>query len=161
MVGSAVPRETFFLAKEELFSGPFFGSLFRACHAIPIRRGSADLAGIKRAVELIQSGGALVVFPEGSRMKDGELHPARPGLGMLAVQADASVVPCYVSGSNRPGRWLTWRDRLRIGFGPAKHWKEFAGEVDLKPGRALYQKLGEAVMGEIANLRSALQRSTT
>lgn len=160
MVGSAVPRDTFFLAKEELFAGPLLGSLFRACHAIPIRRGSADLAGIKRAVELIQSEGALVVFPEGSRMKDGALHPARPGMGMMAVQADANIVPCFISASNRPSRWLTWRERLRIWFGPAKHWKEFAGQdIDHTPGRALYQKLGEAVMGEIATLRNTQQRA--
>lgn len=160
LIGIAAVRELHFLAKEELFRPPVFGSLIRAYNAIPIRRGVADLSGLSKAIEVLRSGKALIMFPEGSRMRDGELHPARPGVGMLAVGTDALIVPCYISGSSRPGGWITRRSKLRIWFGPARGWKDLAGpQADLPPGRALYQSVGDGLMREIAALRAG-QRST-
>lgn len=155
LVGAACPREIYFLAKEELFRAPLFGALIRSVHAIPIRRGVADLSGMSRALDLLRNGQALLLFPEGSRMRDGELHPARPGVGMLSVNGDVPIVPCYVAGSNRPGRWLTRRTRPRVMFGTPRHWKEFIGpDVEITPGRALYQAVGDGVMREIAALKA-------
>ena len=154
LIGSAVTRELYFLAKEELFATPVLGPLIRSLNSIPIRRGAADLSGIARAVEALKRGGALLMFPEGGRMRDGELHPARPGVGMMAVQADVAIVPCYISGSNRPGKWWHRGTRVRLTFGTARSWRVFAGEGDLTPGRALYQRVGSGVMREIAALKS-------
>jgi len=155
LVGAAILREAHFLAKEELFSTPLLGPLIRSVNAIPIRRGMADLSGMSRAIAAMKAGGALLMFPEGSRMRDGELHPARPGVGMMAVHADVPILPCFISGSSRPSRWLLRRDRVRIWFGAGRPWRDLAGpESDLTPGRALYQRVGDAVMTEIANLRT-------
>lgn len=160
MVGAALPRECYFLAKEELFSTPLLGPLIRSVNAIPIRRGLADLAGLNRAIEVLKSGRALLMFPEGSRMRDGELHPARPGVGMMAVASDVPILPCFISGSHRPGLWWRRGIRVRLTFGTVRPWKELAGEeTDLTPGRPLYQRVGDAVMREIAKLRSD-QRTT-
>lgn len=160
LVGTAAMRELHFLAKEELFRTPVLGPVIGAYNAIPIRRGVADLSGLSRAIEVLRKGRALIMFPEGSRMRDGELHPARPGVGMMAVNAGVTIVPCYISGSDRPGRWLLRRTRLRVWFGQARQWKELVGpESDLTPGRALYQAVGDGVMREIAALRSD-QRKT-
>jgi len=154
LVGAAAKRELHFLAKEELFRTPVLGPLIRGYNAIPIRRGMADLRGLTRAIEVLKGGDALLVFPEGSRMRDGQLHPARPGVGLLAVSGDASIVPAYVSGTNRPRRWMLRREKVRIWFGEARHWRQWAGEGDDEPGRALYQRIGEAVMRDIASLRN-------
>ena len=155
LVGAAVKREVYFLAKEELFRTPLLGPLIRSVNSIPIRRGVADLSGLSRAMERLKSGEALLMFPEGSRMRDGELHPARPGVGMMAVHADVPIVPCFISGSNRQSGWLTRRARVRISFGPARTWRDLVGtEDDLTPGRALYTRVGEAVMREIAILKT-------
>jgi 1-acyl-sn-glycerol-3-phosphate acyltransferase len=155
MVGAACPRELNFLAKEELFDTPLLGPLIRSVRAIPIRRGVADLSGMSRAIEGLTRGDALLMFPEGSRMRDGELHPARPGVGMIAVNADVPVLPCCITGSNRPGKWW-WRGvKPRLWFGVVRPWRELAGEDgDLTPGRALYKRVADAVMREIAALRS-------
>ncbi|MCC6348146.1 MAG: 1-acyl-sn-glycerol-3-phosphate acyltransferase [Candidatus Eisenbacteria bacterium] len=160
LVGIAAVRELHFLAKEELFRPPVFGWLIRTYNAIPIRRGVADLSGLSKAQDVLRGGKALIMFPEGSRMRDGELHPARPGVGMLAVGTDARIVPCYISGSDRPGGWLTRRSKLCVGFGPARSWQELAGPgSDLAPGRALYQRIGDGLMREIAEIRNR-QRHT-
>ena len=162
MVACACPRELYFLAKEELFATPLLGPLIRSVNSIPIRRGVADLSGMSRAIERLESGGALLMFPEGSRMRDGELHPARPGVGMMAVHADVHIVPCVISGSNRPGKWWYRGVRPRIWFGGARPWRELAGEgADLAPGRALYQRVADAVMREIATLKSGQMASAS
>ena len=162
MVGAALPREVHFLAKEELFRTPGLGLLIRSLNSIPIRRGVADLSGLSRALEVLRAGDALLMFPEGSRMRDGELHPARPGVGMMAVQGDVPIVPCYISGSNRPSRWWYRGARVRIWFGPVRPWKDLIEpESDLTPGRALYQKVGEAVMREIAILKTGQETSAS
>ena len=162
MIGAALPREVHFLAKEELFHTPGLGWLIRSLNAIPIRRGVADLSGLARALEVLRQGEALLMFPEGSRMRDGELHPSRPGVGMMAVQADVSIVPCYISGSNRPARWWRRGVKVRLWFGPARHWKDLIDpETDLTPGRALYQKVGEGVMREIAILKTGQETAAS
>lgn len=156
LLGAALPREIHFLAKEELFRPPLFGALIRAYNAIPIRRGVADLSGMARAIEVLRQGGALLMFPEGSRMRDGRLHPARPGVGMLAVNADVPILPVFITGSQSPGKWLYRGARVRLSFGTPRTWKELAGpDVDPVPGRALYQQVGEGLMREIAALKQA------
>ena len=134
---------------------PVVGPLIRSLNAIPIRRGVADLSGMSRAMDRLREGAALLMFPEGSRMQDGELHPARPGVGMMAVHADVPIVPCCISGSDRKRQWWNRGARVRLWFGPARPWRDLAGAgSDLTPGRALYQRVGEAVMREIAILRT-------
>src|SRR5262245_20017623 len=116
-VSVSLPRETHFLAKEELFRVPGFGALIRSVNAIPIRRGMADLSGIARVLEKLRSGECLIVFPEGGRMKDGELHRAKPGLGLIVAHARVPVVPVYVSGTNHIRRCLARKERIRVRFG--------------------------------------------
>ncbi len=155
LVGTAAIRELHFLAKEELFRPPLFGSLIHALNAIPIRRGVADLSGLTKAMDVLRAGRALIMFPEGTRVRDGELHAARPGVGMLAVATDARVVPTYIVGSDHPRKWLFRQGRLRVTFGPPRTWRELAGpDADLEPGRTLYQSVGAGVMREIAALKA-------
>ena len=162
LVGSAAVRELNFLAKEELFRTPVLGPLIRTFNAIPIRRGVADLSGLTRAMDVLRAGRALIMFPEGTRARDGELHEPRPGVGMLAVATDARVVPVYISGSNQPGKWLFRRGKVRVWFGPPRTWRELAGpDAELEPGRALYRSVGAGVMREIAALKASQLNSAT
>lgn len=162
LVGTAVGRELHFLAKEELFRNAVFGSLIRSFNAIPIRRGVADLSGLNKAMEVLRAGRALIMFPEGSRMRDGRLHRARPGVGMLAAGTDARILPCYIAGSDRPRQWLLRRAKLQVRIGVARTWQEMAGpESDLELGRTLYQSIGDGVMREIAVLKASLEPSAT
>jgi len=162
MVGAGTSRELHFLAKSELFKLPVLGPLIASVNGIPIRRGMADLTGMARALEVLKRGDALLMFPEGTRIRGGELHAARPGIGMLAVHGDARIVPCYISGSDRPRGWWLRRTRVRVWYGAARHWKEFVDpEIDLTPGRPLYQSVGDGVMREIAVLRTGQRTSAS
>jgi len=154
MVGSALPREVHFLAKEELFRTPGLGWLIRSLNSIPIRRGVADLSGLARALEVLRQGDALLLFPEGSRMRDGELHPPRPGVGMMAVQADVPIVPCYLEGAHRAwpkGAWIPRPRRLRLIVGEPRTF------ADLEPTKESAHLIASTLRDDVVNLERSLR----
>jgi 1-acyl-sn-glycerol-3-phosphate acyltransferase len=111
VMGIAVaPRELSFLAKRELFRNPFFGWLITVYNAIPVNRGQVERSLLARLTDLMRQGGMLIVFPEGTRSKTGELGSAKPGVGMLALQAGVPVVPAYLTGTR-----TFWQAFLRTG----------------------------------------------
>jgi 1-acyl-sn-glycerol-3-phosphate acyltransferase len=121
LVGAACPRRLSFLAKAELFDVPLLGALIRRLGARPLRREGPDAGALRTALRVLREGGALLVFPEGTRSADGVLGPAKPGAGMLAVLGQAPVVPVYVSGSAQAwprGRKLPRRTSITVTFGP-------------------------------------------
>ncbi len=145
LVGWALPRPAHFLAKEELFRVPFLGRLIASLGALPVRRGAADLGGIRRAVEVLRAGGALVVFPEGMRNRSGRsLLAGHPGAAYLALTAGAPIVPVAVSGS------LRFRGRVRIIFGEALDPGDEAAGAGTRQARA--QAVSDSVMRRLDDL---------
>ena len=155
VLGATLPRELHYLAGAEFFAVPGFAALIRSLNAIPIRRGVADAAGLERARSLLAGGAAVRVFPEGGRMKDGRLHPARPGLGLLVSRARVPILPVHVAGTNHIRRCMARREHVRIAIGeplPETLWFP-AGATSTRTGRDLHQQVGDRVMQEIALLR--------
>ncbi len=106
-------------------------------------------------MDVLRTGQALLLFPEGTRVHGGELGSPRPGVGMLAVVTNTPVVPVFITGSNEPRKWLFRLGHVRVRFGPPRTWRELAGaDADLEPGRALYTSVGAGVMREIAALKT-------
>ena len=153
VVGSGVPREVYFLAKEELFKNPAFGWLIRQYNAIPLKRSIGDVGALRKAVHLLKQGKAVLMFPEGTRSLSGRLLKPKPGVGMIASMTSAPVVPAYVTGSNRLGSALARRTRMAVRFGepvlPAPKQRAGTGPSG---GRDEYLKLSEEVMKRIADL---------
>ena len=161
VLGATFERELHYLTRASFFDVPGLGGLIRSLNAIPIRRGVADHSGLERALGVLAAGGALLVFPEGGRMKDGRLHPALPGLGHLVSRARVPVVPVFVSGTNRIRRCMVRRDRVRISVGaplPSTLWSS-AGEELTRTGRDRQRSIGDRVMQEIALLRRQQEES--
>lgn len=98
LLGGSTPRCVRFLARNTLFWGPF-GWLIRSLGAIPVVRDSADLAAMRAAVGALKEGDPLLLFPEGTRTRDGRIAPFRPGLSMLARRGEAVVLPCVIRGA--------------------------------------------------------------
>jgi 1-acyl-sn-glycerol-3-phosphate acyltransferase len=117
LVGLGCRRESHFLAKEELFRNPFLGGLIRAYNAIPVRRGASDRTALRRAVEVLRSGGVMLMFPEGTRSRDGRLREGRPGAAWVATTAGAPVVPVWITGSRDLGGAFRRRTRLLVRYG--------------------------------------------
>lgn len=104
VIGTALPRPVNFMAKEELFQYPLFRSILSKLHAFPVKRGQPDRAAIRRSLEILHSGGILGIFPEGSRSKTGELLKPHSGVAMIALKAQAAVVPIACIGTEKIGK---------------------------------------------------------
>jgi 1-acyl-sn-glycerol-3-phosphate acyltransferase len=98
LVGIACPRQLKYLARQGLFFWPF--SLWiRSLGAVPIDREKGVIAGIRTTLQLLKDGEAVLVFPEGSRTPDGELHELLSGFCLLARRSNATIVPCGIEGA--------------------------------------------------------------
>lgn len=98
LVGVTSPRELTFMAKAELFKGPFFTALFNSVNAVPIKRGSGDRQAIKTTMKLLNGGRTILIFPEGTRNVTDQLKKGLSGAGFFAAKTNAAVVPCAVIG---------------------------------------------------------------
>ncbi|MFZ1948089.1 MAG: lysophospholipid acyltransferase family protein [bacterium] len=150
VVGSAVPREVYFMAKEELFTNPAFGWLIRRYNAIALRRAVGDLGAVRKAVDLLRQGRAVLMFPEGTRSLAGQLLKAKPGVGLIACTAGVPVVPAYVAGTNCLWRVCVRRAGLRVSFGPPLTAAVLPGARS--SGRDKYQAFSDEVMRRIGEL---------
>jgi 1-acyl-sn-glycerol-3-phosphate acyltransferase len=117
-IGLATRRHVRFMGKVELFGGPK-GRLLVRLGAFPVRRGTSDAEALETARIVLRQGGVLALFPEGTRIRDPEaLGEPRSGVGRLALETGATLVPAAISGSERlflgP---LPKPRRVRIAFG--------------------------------------------
>lgn len=118
-VGLACRREVHFLAKQELFDKPLLGRLITAYNALPVRRGALDRRALRLAAETLKSGKVLVMFPEGTRSRTGDLGEPKPGIGLIAASAKATIVPAHIWGSNALRKAAARKQPVRVAFGPA------------------------------------------
>lgn len=105
LLGTPLQRKVHYMAKEELFSIPGFGWLIKQYGAFPVKRGGVSKESIRLAINILQSGNVIGVFPEGSRKNSGGI--GKKGAASLAIKANAKVVPAAIIGSYMPFRRMT------------------------------------------------------
>ncbi len=98
-VGIALGRPVYYVARSSLFRVPLVGWFLRKQHGMPIERGKGDLGAIRAAVELVRRGALLVLFPEGTRTRDGSVGAFQPGFAMVASLARVPIVPAAIDGA--------------------------------------------------------------
>ena len=90
--------EFHFIAKEELIKIPVLGWILKKVNVIPIKRGSGDLGAMKKGIEVLNNKKSLIIFPEGTRSKTGEMGEAKNGMALLVKKTGCGVVPCAIVG---------------------------------------------------------------
>lgn len=95
----ALPRECHYIARDTLFKNPIFRRVIVHLNAFPIKRGAADVGALKEMLRRLKAECAVVIFPEGTRTKDGSLGPFRPNSLAVAKKARVTIVPVTVSGA--------------------------------------------------------------
>ena len=113
MIAITLPwrRPLHFVAKVELFDKRWQGWLLSRLGAFPIRRGESDTEAMTTARMILERGGAVCIFPEGTRIRAGSLAEPKRGMGRLALETGAAVLPIAVLGTEHVRRG--WRVRPR------------------------------------------------
>lgn len=152
MVPAFLPRgDTWSMAKSEYFRKAHLRWLFIAYHAFPVVRHTADRVAIRRSLDLLKSGHALIMYPEGTRIDSGVLATPEPGAGFIAKNAGCAVLPVAVTGTQeclpKGARWPR-RVPVTVRFG-----KPFLVQQKRPSGeRVTHEEAADAIMLAIAEL---------
>ena len=118
VLGCCIRRPIYFMAKRELFKNRFVGWILNCLGAFPVKRGESDEEAMETARLLLERGEAVLVFPEGTRIRRGSLGRPKRGVGRLALETGAPVVPVAVTGSEHVRRgWRIRPKKVRIRMG--------------------------------------------
>lgn len=146
-------RKVQFLAKSQLFKPPM-QFIYSHGGVFPILRGRRDEEAFKTAHAVLARGDMLVMYAEGGRSRSSDLGVPRPGLGRLALESGATVVPTAIYGSERARNWKRLQfPKVTVQFGDPVRFEQVAS-----PAREQAQEASELVFEEIAGLFRGLQR---
>jgi 1-acyl-sn-glycerol-3-phosphate acyltransferase len=160
LVGSGVHRQINYLARASLFTNPVAGWVLRKWRAIPVDRDGGGAAGLKAILDRLLDGGAIILFPEGTRTKDGKLQPARSGIGLTVIKSEALVIPVRTFGTfecySRKLKFHLPR-QLAVKYGEPMAFKELRAEAKTcsKPRlKEIYQQIADEIMAAIAKIEA-------
>jgi 1-acyl-sn-glycerol-3-phosphate acyltransferase len=159
LVGSGLKRGINYLARENLFRFPILGEILRRWQVVPVDREGGGAKGLKAILDRLLAGGAIILFPEGTRTRDGRLQPARSGIGLTVIKSTAPVVPVRVLGTfeayNRHMRFPRPCRRVSVKYGRPLFFEKLRQEArscSKARLKEIYQQIADEIMHAIAAL---------
>jgi 1-acyl-sn-glycerol-3-phosphate acyltransferase len=148
-ISACVKGRFSFMAKSELFKkNPFFAVIIRIAGAFPVVRGAGDGSAIDKSVKYLNKGRILVIFPEGTRSKDGKIGRAKSGVAMIAAMAKVPVLPVSIMyGLDKNSK----KKSLDFAVGDMIAAEEIAID-DIDADRKALRRVSERIMGSIKEL---------
>jgi len=122
LIGAVTCRPLQYLARSTLFRSRPFALLIRSLGAVPVEREGVGVGGTRAVLSILAGGGAVTMFPEGTRSRDGSLGDFRTGAARIAQKSGAQVVPVWIEGSRGampPGALFPRPRRIEIRLGVA------------------------------------------
>jgi 1-acyl-sn-glycerol-3-phosphate acyltransferase len=158
LIGSGIHRDINYLARESLFEKPLIGWVLRKWNSVPVDRDGGGAAGLRAILDRLLAGGGIILFPEGTRTRDGNLQPARAGIGLTVIKSEAPVVPIRVFGTLQAlsrGQRLPRPHHVAVKYGKPMLFEELRAEAkDCSKARLkeIYQQVADEIMAAIAKL---------
>ncbi|MFL5862390.1 MAG: lysophospholipid acyltransferase family protein [Solirubrobacteraceae bacterium] len=153
--GAFVRRRVQFMAKSQLFSSAVPSYIFSHGGVFPVRRGAQDDEAFVSAYKILERGGAIGMYCEGGRSRTGEVGAeARPGIGRLALESGAPVVPVAILGSHQVRNWK----RLRFPKVTVSYGEPVRFEVISASTREQQQEASDLILERIRTLHAELAR---
>ncbi len=140
-------RQAHVMAKDEIMHWPVLGWLLKKVGVIGVKRGRADVAAIKESMRVLRNGERLLLFPEGTRVKEGQVSEAHTGAAMFATRAGVPILPVYID----PKKRLFRKTLVRFG---EPYQPEYEGR---KAGAEDYRRIADDLMIRIRALGEAGQ----
>jgi 1-acyl-sn-glycerol-3-phosphate acyltransferase len=160
LVGAGVRRQINFLARDTIFKVPILASILRSWAVVPVDRDGGTGRGLKMILDRLAAGGAIILFPEGTRSRHGELNPARSGIGLTVIKSEAPVVPARVFGTYAAygaHKKLPRPRQLMVKYGRPMYFEKLRAEAKTcaKPRlKEIYQEIANEILAEIAKLEA-------
>lgn len=140
IIPGALDRRVITMAKREMFKWPVISLLFRFIGAFPVDREGADLSAIREAQAVVHDAFLLLMFPEGTRSKDRQLHQGFAGTALIAYRTGAPIIPVAITGTEH----LKW---------PALFFRPFVGpRVTVTFGKPFYPPKVERITTQAARI---------
>lgn len=137
------PYQMHVMAKEEVMHWPIIGWILKHGGIFGVKRGQADIGAIKTAMKYLKGGELLLMFPEGTRHRDGDFGDAKTGAAMLAVRTGVPIIPIYLPAKKR------WFHANPVVFGEP-YYPQIAGR---KATPEEYRAIADEVMARIEALQ--------
>ena len=147
LLGLAMKRQVFYMAKAELFRNPIAGWVIRHLGAFPVNRGAGDGKAINEAEQIVKDGKLLGIFIEGTRSKTGEFLRPKSGASIIAHQMNVPVIPVCITPKNKKIRVF---QPVKISIGKPITPKELGLD---KGTPEEYRNSSRKIMAEIKKLR--------
>jgi 1-acyl-sn-glycerol-3-phosphate acyltransferase len=151
LIGGTAPREIHFMAKASLFKKPVLGPLIKYLNSIPVTRSGQDLTSLRVALETLETGGAILIFPEGTRSRTELFLKATGGIGLLVRQSEAPVVPVFIQGTRGALQRIFKHRGISVYYGQPLYTANF--EEQFGSGSQAYRAFGEFILGKIGELK--------
>ena len=154
LMGCYIRRKVRFMAKSQLFHGPM-EFIYAHGGVFPVRRGARDDDVFTTAKAILGRGGAITMYCEGGRSRTGKMaEEAKRGIGRLALETGAPVVPIAIYGSSHIRNWKRLQfPKVTVQYGDAMRW-----EVIEHPTREQQQAVADQVLFEIRELYKGLEQ---
>ena len=159
LVGAGLKRGINYLARENLFRFPVLGWILHRWQTVPVDREGGGAKGLKAILDRLLDGGAIILFPEGTRTRDGKLQPARSGIGLTVIKSKAPVVPVRVFGTfeayNRHMRFPRPFHRVMVKYGRPMFFEKLRNEAKVCSKQRLkeiYRQVSDDIMKAVAAL---------
>jgi 1-acyl-sn-glycerol-3-phosphate acyltransferase len=153
LMGCYIRRKVRFMAKSQLFKGPM-QFIYTHGGVFPVRRGARDEEAFITAETILARGGAITMYCEGGRSRTGKVsEQAKRGIGRLALETGAPVVPIAIHGSSRIRNWKRLQfPKVTIQYGEPIAWEAIAD-----PTREQQQAVADQILVEIRSLYAGLE----